>query len=177
MALALWYHAKTSADIARAVFSGVRTAEAMNFITRIASSTGMSKEARAKFDFIFAQLRDINSARNDILHFGATDIAEGQSTVTNALKALTEEKITAFPISPTILNAMTEDLRKIAFHLYVDHMGRPAPSGALSLMILQAPWRYKHSVQQKSRGKMEAKSAPRRKPGPKPPHQPRSSQG
>jgi hypothetical protein len=176
IAYSLWHYAGTNRNIASAVFSGVRVKEAMSFIRRIAEVTNLRADLRADLENIFTQLGHITDARNDILHYGATNIAEhrgGRGSVTNALKALTEEKTKSFPISPNILNDMTADLQEIMFHLRTNHTGSPfSPRGALVLAmmdgVLHSPWRYKHPEPQKAQKAGAGKSRRSRKRDPKP---------
>lgn len=144
MALTLWHYAKTPHHLARALFSGVRVRDGIDLIKRAAIATNASQEAREELKYIFDQLGAINSARNDILHYGAGGIADETATVTNALKALSEDRITIFPISPILLADMIADVRKIIVHLRAHHIGRPVPRGTYAQAILSAPWRYKH---------------------------------
>jgi len=93
----------------------------------------------------FQQLGVINGMRNDILHHGASAIAEGFGIVTNAEMALSADRVTSFAISADILNKMTADLRKIIIHLHASHMGRPPLRGKHQEIdaILLEPWQYK----------------------------------
>jgi hypothetical protein len=113
------------------------------------------------------QLNFINSLRNDILHHGANWVAEGRGTVTNAMMALTEERITSFAISPAILDDMTADLRKIILHMLVRHAGRPAPKAPYNRQwidsVLREPWRYTQPPSpppKKNRPSKQAQAAP-----------------
>jgi len=172
MTFSLWHYAKTKLSIARSVFSGVRVKEAMAHIKRIIESTNADLEIREDAEFIFKQLADITGARNDIMHFGTTDLPSGITTVTNALKATAEDRITAFVISPKILDEMTNDLEKIIIHLRQRHVGRPALRAKYVQEILLSPWRYKHRVQQRPKRMERGKSHPPHKRGPKQPPQP-----
>ncbi|GEM_PF-1971995 len=160
-ALALWFAAAIKHPIAKAVFSGVRVKDASSHMKRIADVTGMDKQQRKELDDVLRQLGDITSARNDILHYGAVDVAEGRASVTNALKAHTAEKTTTFDVSPATLAKMTADLRKISMHLRVNFSGIPRPYAAANQLLLattlHAPWQYKHQPQQKGPAKVEAK--------------------
>lgn len=176
VALALWHFARTPHDIARAVFSGVRVKEATASMRRIADVQSMAADRRQELDDIISQLTSINTARNDILHFGAVDVAEGAGTVTNALKALTDDKIQEFPISPEILAAMTADLRKIMIHFRVNFSGIPSLKAVANQLLIQqslhAPWQYKHQPQRTAQKEAAAKSQKPRKRAPKQTHPP-----
>jgi hypothetical protein len=150
--LVLRWQTKTSSDIARAVFSGVRTNEALNYFRRLADVGIIQADEWTALMPIVDQLRLVTSRRNDILHHGATDVAQGGGLVTNEALALTAERIQSFPISPEILDDMTADLRKINAHFLTRHMGRPALRGTHPELdvVLTASWRYKSPEQAQS---------------------------
>jgi ribonucleotide monophosphatase NagD (HAD superfamily) len=73
------------------------------------------------------------------IHHGATSIAEGNTMVSNALKAKDEPVV----VSNITRRAerRTSDLRKITFHLNYDHLSHPRPIGASEIeSVLQSPW-------------------------------------
>lgn len=148
LTLSLWFYAKTPHPIARAVFSGVRTKEAVAALGRIATVTAVSPEVRADITEIASHVRGLTEARNDILHYGAERVAEGNANVSNAIKALSEEHISVFQVSPAILADMTADCRKIIMLLRGRHAGIPALKSIRNRLaletILHQPWRYKH---------------------------------
>ena len=148
MAFTLWRYAKTQRKIARAIFSGVRVESAMSLIKRLTEVADISANDRQELEYVFTQLGIINRARNDLIHYGA----EG-SNVTNRLKALTDEPIRSFPISPTILDDMSADLNKIIFHLHRNHMGRHTLLPNRTLETLRAAWQYIPPSPPKSQGK------------------------
>jgi hypothetical protein len=143
--LSLWHYAKLSHSIARAILSGSHLDNTMSFMRRLADVGAISQEKWEKLEPLLDRLGLISKSRNRILHYGAQSVAEGRGMVTNAVKALTEDHITHFPISPIILGDMSFDLKKVMLHLLVDHMGRPslrARHASLEAIAL-APWRYK----------------------------------
>jgi hypothetical protein len=174
--LTLWGYAGTDPTIARIIFAGTQTKIGAEYIKQIAKATNAAEEKRSDLEDVLQQFGIITGVRNDILHYGATSVAEGSAIVSNALKAKGEPSF--FPISPDTLGAMTTDLRKIAMHLNYRHLGRPWPRSALGRMaldeVLRSPWLYKHRVQSSSRTKAARSLLPRKR-GPKPPRQPRSS--
>jgi hypothetical protein len=87
IALTLWYYAKSTKEIAKIIFAGTRIEVSSTYIKQLAKVTGTKIELQDDIEYIFKQLHDINSARNDIVHFGAESIAEGHGIVSNALKA------------------------------------------------------------------------------------------
>jgi hypothetical protein len=91
------------------------------------------------------QLYAITTVRDAILHYGAQSVAEGEGFVSDALRAHLPAKVRTFPISPKILDDMTEDLRKIGLYLLTQNAQRPIQSAANQRQVnalLAAPWRY-----------------------------------
>jgi adenylosuccinate lyase len=78
IALTLWYYAKLTKDIAIIIFAGARIEVSSSYIKQLAKVTGAKAELQHDLEYILQQLGIINGARNDIVHFGATSVAEGQ---------------------------------------------------------------------------------------------------
>lgn len=173
IARTLWHYAQTKPEIAKVVFSGVRANTSTKLAKQVAEATDVDARTREKLEHTLQQLTIISGARDIILHYGATFIAEGRGRVSNALRAKGEPQ--EFPISPTILKEMTDDLLKIIFRLNYEHLGRPRPRGALGQAqldeLLHAPWRYKHPSQPTADQAAKARK-PSRKRDRGPPRQP-----
>ena len=154
-----WY-TKTPAGIARAVFSGARIEVSRGFLRRLRDAGIITDEEWASLEPIIEQLRIITEKRNEILHYGARNVADGQGLVTNAVMALTAERITSFPISAKILRDMTDDLRKILIFLAAGHMGFSPPSALSSEIgeMLRLAWRYKSPQQLPNRSRPTRKT-------------------
>jgi hypothetical protein len=120
----LRYYAKTKSRVARVIFTGIRTDVAINDVRGLIETAKITKTARDELDYVFKQLASINTARNEILHYGARGIAEGDGFVTNEFMK-PDHKATKFPISPSHLDDMSFDTRKIIVHLRVNHSGHP----------------------------------------------------
>lgn len=176
VAQTLWAYAGTQPEVSKIVFAGTQTEHGSNYIKAIAKAINASADHQADLEDVFQQFGIIRGARNDILHYGATGIAEGQAVVSNAWKAKDKPKV--FPISPLALSEMTEDCRKIILHLAYGHLGRPRPKGQATVLllvsVLQSPWRYKHPPQSSSKTN-PPQSVRGRNKRPKPPHQRGSS--
>ncbi|WP_158816928.1 hypothetical protein [Methylocapsa sp. S129] len=175
VAFTLWHYAKTPYPIARAAFSGTNLDAAISSIKRLFEVTEIPEKAQEEITWLFDQLSKIRKARNDILHYGAINVPEGDAAVTNAAKALTRDRIEHFPISPAILDNMSADLKKILVRLHLNHLGRPKISPASLKMFdeaLQNTWRYKHQPQRLKRKTTEESPQPHtRAPKPSPPEQ------
>lgn len=162
----LRYYTKTEDIIARAVFSGVRTDVAADHLRRLAAAKLIDPDEWKELEPILAQLKLIGGRRNIILHYGASDIAEGRGIATDAIMAVTQGKAKSFPVSPDILDDMTHDARKIFLHLVIRHAGRRTPRGRHPdlIEVLEAPWRYKSLPPNQSRP-----GPPGQPPAPPPP--------
>jgi hypothetical protein len=171
---ALRYYAKTRTRVAVVIFSGVRVDVATNHIENLIKSARLAPDKKAELGDILQHLRDINNARNNILHYGARAIAEGRGFVTNALTRSSERAV-RFQISPEILENMTTDLRKIITYLHLRHMGRPPPHESTQKMLLSAlpaTWLYKHQPQSERPKRRVATRQRMKRRDLKPPRQP-----
>lgn len=170
VAQTLWAYANVTPATAKIIFAGTRMDGACGYIKQIAEASNAAGDARNDLADVLQQATIINGARNAILHYGATSIAEGEAIVSDALKAKGEP--TEIPISPTALNNMTADCRKIVVHLGYRHLKRPPPLGQFGRnvlnSVLRAPWQYKHPVPKKLSTRQQ-ESQPRTGRGPKPP--------
>jgi hypothetical protein len=169
--LTVWHYAKTPPEIAKVVFSGAKIDTPATYIKQLAAATRVSRELRNDLDEVLQQLG--NGARNKVLHYGASDVAEGNAFVTDALKAKGQPE--TFPISQVLLDQMTADLTKIIAHLNEAHLQKPSEYSMLGNPRSDA-WRYKHPAAPKTPS-MTAPAQPRRKRGPKEPRPHESSRG
>jgi hypothetical protein len=145
LTLTLWHYARLKPEIAKIAFYNPGVEARITAITKMAKVKKISEESSEDLEDVFRQLRAINTARNSILHFGATSIANGNAIVSNALKAHGEPTI--FPVSPPVLNLMTKDCRKIIAHLNYNHLGKSPLSEDKKQVLaetLQSPWLYKY---------------------------------
>ncbi len=176
VARTLWTYAGTRPPVAKIIFAGTRVDGGCGYIKQLAAATTASKELKDDLEDVLQQLGIINGARNNILHYGAQSVAEGNAIVSDEFRAKGEP--TVFPISPELLKAMTVDLRQIMTHLNYRHLGRRPPKSEYGRKvlddILRSPWQYKHPGQTKSQTKRE-QSRPDHRRGSKQPRQRRSS--
>ena len=144
-ARALWKYADVNQSTAKIVFSGTRADQGNRYIKEILEITKASVELREDFEDIAQQFGVISRVRNDVLHYGASGIAEGKGLVSNESRAKSTPR--TFAISPGDLKKMTADLRKILFRLNYVHIGRPLPRSRSIReelnQVLRAPWQYK----------------------------------
>jgi hypothetical protein len=94
-------------EVAKIVLTSGKVDQCATHIKQVAKAASAPKESQDDLEDILQQLGIINGARNDILHYGATEIAEGRGMVSDAWKAKSQP--TEFPISPTALEEMAED--------------------------------------------------------------------
>jgi hypothetical protein len=171
----LVHYVGTSHEVAKIVLTAGKVDQCAKYIKQVAAAVNVPKEKRDDLELVLQQLGILNGVRDSILHYGATAIAEGRGTVSNAWKAKAEP--TEFPISDTALAEMADDARQIIAHLAYRHLGRPWPRAASNIAfleeVLQRPWQYKYPSQLNSQTK-KAETQQARKRGPKPPHRPQS---
>jgi hypothetical protein len=146
MQTTLWSLAGVPQPTAQAVFSGVRTEGAMQFINRIAAAEEWNTYRREELQYVFTQLGLINKLRNNILHYGAEQEGPDAWVVTNKQFVHVPENVSRTIISPTTLEHARHDLDKVETHLTylllaTSHI--PGPDRDQIESVLQRPWRYK----------------------------------
>ncbi|HEY5064350.1 MAG TPA: hypothetical protein VFC46_13400 [Humisphaera sp.] len=150
MQIALWTVSKTEEPVAQAVFSGVRANEACNKITRIGDAENWSQIKKDEWKIITDRLSIFRSLRNDILHYGVEWQRPNEWNTTNRTFAHTAEKVSNTPITIPILQAATDDLHKLGFHLfkflYSDDMS-PENQATIASFVAHA-WRYTPPLQE-----------------------------
>ena len=141
-------YAETRPEIAKVIFARIPLDASVKLILETAAVT-QDENVRIGLKDVFKQLDDIRIMRNYVLHNGATNVAEGNATVSNALKAQGDP--IRFPISPELLDQMRDDLGRINLRLAYEHLGRPRPQGdygnAVLDAVLNAQWKYIHPKQ------------------------------
>lgn len=158
----LRHYAGMTTSVARALLSGVRVRDTKSKLSRLHEIGAIPDDKWLDLKILFDRLSIINSARDDIFHYGAINIAEDDGIVTNEIMALGEDRITAFKISVEALDNMTADLRKILVHFHLSHMGKPPLKGLHPMLneILRASWQYKHQQVHQKRDRKSASSDP-----------------
>jgi hypothetical protein len=161
---ALWRFAKVPTPTAQAIFSGIRTDGAMQYIRRIADAEQWSKEKKAELEQVFAKLGAINKLRNDLLHYGATMQEPNVWTITNKMFAHTPEKIQEIKITPAILEDATADLIKVLFHLIIMGWGDEMEPQMRDVFnpVLRRAWQYKSPL--RDRGSRKNRKSHRKQP-------------
>jgi hypothetical protein len=165
MAFALESYSDVSPQVAKALFSGVRTDAAANYILRILEVRKDLAPDRETLQAAFTQMGHINRLRNDIVHHGARFKGEFP-IVSNKRAALTRTRLRETLVSASLLDAVIEDLETINAQIRLT-LGKELPSAALYLEHYgpdaQRPWRYKPAQPTSGGGKSRPKPQ-RRKP-------------
>jgi hypothetical protein len=129
------YYAGITLEEGRAIFGPLCINEAMAVLNRLVAARNVSAKRATDLEDVFRQLGRINSARNDILHYGAVDPSADVDLILGTGSMMI--------ISPEILAMMTEDLMKIAAHLMAFHTGRHIDRAQAVRADIRAAWRYK----------------------------------
>lgn len=169
MQVILWSYAGTPQKIAQSIFSGVKTDRAVGFIRRIREALNMGEDK--VLDDVLAQIIHINSARNQILHYGASPMGNGDDLMsTNAHMAHNERSIKEIRVSAEMLQHMEFDIQVVNAKIMMHLRERGVHSRPESLPEIvrwsQQPWRYKPPALKNSRPQTPGKS-PKRPPRPK----------
>jgi hypothetical protein len=95
---------------APALFSGVRVEQGSGFLRRLYEAYGNPIDP--ELDDALKQLAVLNTARNDLLHYGG--FGSGDDRVVSTHRAAhTVDRIREFPVSSSVLDGMSEDLAEI----------------------------------------------------------------
>lgn len=127
---------------AKAVFSGVRIETACSQVRRIYEIN--DKPLPKMLERAFSQLKTILEVRNSILHYGYMAYPELNWITSNQRTAL-PNKAKELPISPKILDQMSEDLVTISFCLgFQNALSNPLDKETMQRLetCAQAPWQY-----------------------------------
>lgn len=146
MRLLLWHFADVSHYKARALFSGVKTDQAITHINKLTEKH--SQKIKDDLSCIFKQLKLVNGVRNHILHQEVKHIKKTRVILTNARTVFRKSEIKKIPVSPKILRSMTDDLLKIQAHIRVYIDGKSPAFKMYAPALLSASWQYKPPLKQ-----------------------------
>lgn len=140
----LRHYSKTTVAISKAVFPGVRVEAACSYLNRLAEIGAVPPREWSELKPVLDQLRVILRVRNDILHYGASNVDKETGAVTNKAVALTEERVGTIPISAKILDDLSADLMKVRWHFMLRHVGHVPPRGKHASLeaVLMREWCY-----------------------------------
>lgn len=141
-------YSKVSHPVGRALFSGTRARNMIDFIRSIAHNTAMEKERKEDLEYVFNQMTTINTMRDHLVHHASSSYSykEPQKRVVANTRASRYGKAVGYEVSAETIEVMTDDLYGIANHLNM-HWGprtgpftpwREDPEDSL-----QTPWSYK----------------------------------
>jgi hypothetical protein len=136
----LWKYANLDRSTARALLSNSRVDFCIQTLKRIIDANSLSGPKIAQLMSILDQLGIIARARNDILHFGATDITGDTVAVSNRLFAHVETRIRTLNLSEQVFANLNTDLLVMLLALLVHAYGT---GGAIPADVAQLRWRYK----------------------------------
>ena len=144
--------AKVSPAIGRAVFSGVRTDQAIKLIYRIWDVSGLGAGIRDEMTCVFNQLSAISTRRNLILHYGSYETSDKGRVSSTATRATRPDSVEEFSASIATLDAMSADLDKIGLHIasITVHQNLPLRERLTHFPALADAWRYTPDRQRQS---------------------------
>lgn len=115
--IALTKQSEVAAPMSKALFAGVRVDAAKSFIKRAGEVRGL--KISADLERAFAQLSDITTLRNDIVHYGPSFGKDWTPYVTDVIKAILGRVRTTL-VTPDILTFATFDLNAITSVIIAD---------------------------------------------------------
>ena len=142
---ALISYANMPVPVGRALLSGTRVDQAIDFINRLFEAGLVPQNERAEIADALTQLRAINNFRNTLVHHNSFVTSDRGRVVSNVSRALTPARIREHRTSPEILAGAIHDLIKIGNALLAVRFMRGVPplARAKELPILSDAWRYK----------------------------------
>jgi hypothetical protein len=138
---------------AQALFSGTRGKDAISAINRLCEIKPITVDNATELKDVFAQFRAIDDIRNLLIHHGT--VAEvmfkrsDERKTTNKIRAHMARSVKEYQINTDMLRGLTDDLVKIAEHLYTHatFSDETFTERASWHSILAASWRYKRAGQ------------------------------
>jgi hypothetical protein len=146
----LWHEAGVSDAVGKAVFSGVRIDQAMQFCRRIWAANGVEKPEQV--ERAFSQLALLNSLRNDMVHYGAKiGTGVGDYVVTNERLAHTAAALRRHALPPSTFHDINNDLIVISAAIELHCLSESADGVDFTRPQLESlarqPWQYKPPAQ------------------------------
>jgi hypothetical protein len=152
-------------NLANAVLSGVKADQAIQNIKRIYHARG--KDLPPRTVEAFEHISTLNTARNEIIHYGATLSGEGpERIVSTALKAHSAEKVKEWTVTPDTLRDMYLDAEK-AFNMLLAPMVPALTPPKHAAAALARAWQYKYPSNPKPSGMPQEPRGPRTEQAPK----------
>lgn len=155
-------------EIGSAILGGVRVHDGISLLNRILDAANRPR-AKKRLDNALWQLGQINTTRNNIIHWGAELVweTEGVFLVSNKHLIHSKQIPQEYTVTPDELRNMATDLVKIRIHLAIeggkDAIPRSLYQKALR-KVLQEPWTYKPPQRgappPRSRGKSRKQQSP-----------------
>jgi hypothetical protein len=148
MITAAHHFAGLESPVAQAVMFGFRVDACKDVINRILDANGDIATA-ARLKSAFDQLGVINSARNNIIHWGAFATADDTLIAINDFLAHTPERVRSIGVSVDMLDRMQDDLARIQMLILwetVEDKSANVWSRFLEKVVKPQrgrPWRYK----------------------------------
>lgn len=132
-------------EIGKAIYSGTRIGAARDFINRILESTNQM-ELKERMKPYFDRVGLITSARDEILHYGASYKHDlGKIILTNSRSAHVERRLRIFTVEPDMLRDLESDTKTAYSGLLLEWL-RDTDNAELFEILRQQmtqPWRYK----------------------------------
>jgi hypothetical protein len=143
MHLYLIYRTKVMPKIGNAIFAGTRVSDAIAAVRRISIVETGKDKLPTDLEDLFGHLQALNTARNDLVHYGASDFGEEYRLIMNWHRAHTDAAFKAIPIRLETIRNMTKDAEKAAVSLYWQAADAANRKRMEAGRALRRPWLYK----------------------------------
>lgn len=135
----------TDGEVGAALIGGVRVHDGIAMLNRLLDARGLVRPKK-RLTSVLWQLGQINTTRNNILHWGAELVSEGVFLVSNKHLIHSKQIPQEYTVTPDELRDMTLDLIKIRIHLAIegakDQLPRKLYRRGLRMIVHNA-WSYK----------------------------------
>lgn len=111
----LWNETAVTPEVGRAIFSGTRMDAALSFINRTYQAKG--QKLPDILNDCFTQLKVINSARNDILHYGTQFLTDDIEPFVSKSRVAISDNVTVTKIDTQAVLNMVHDLHTVTAKL------------------------------------------------------------
>lgn len=125
----LMAYAGVTNPVARALFSGTRIKEVIDFIKAIDFNSPLPIDRSTDLAHVFAQIGIINGIRNHLVHYSSQSYSykDREHRVVVNQRPSRYGNTTGYEVSSEIIDQITQDLYAIANHLNMHHGPRTGP--------------------------------------------------
>ncbi|MCR6646526.1 MAG: hypothetical protein NVV62_19425 [Terricaulis sp.] len=137
--------ANLNSEVGRSLLGSIRVHDGIGLLNRVLDAAGKHR-ARQRLRPVLAQLGEINTTRNNIIHWGVEKLGAHEFLVSNKHLVSSAQVPQAYTVTPETLFLMSMDLIKIRIHLVIEGMPSVFPRDfyrRVGRPVLRDAWSYK----------------------------------